>query len=104
VGDAKPFIGALIALDPAMLPGWLAGNGLPEMGVEEAAQHPQVRAELDRAVAEANETVSRAESIRAYAVLPRQLTEEEGELSASLKVRRPVVLEHFAEHVAKLYA
>ncbi|WP_210481274.1 long-chain fatty acid--CoA ligase [Naasia sp. SYSU D00948] len=103
VGDDKPFIAALIALDPAMLPGWLKSKGLPELSLEEAAEHPAVRGELDKAVSEVNESVSRAESIRAYAVLPRTLTEEQGELSASLKVRRPVVLEHFADRIASLY-
>ena len=103
VGDAKPFIAALIALDAAMLPGWLRSKGLPEMTLGQAGDNPVVRAELDRAVAMANESVSRAESIRTYAVLPRELTEEEGELSASLKVRRPAVLEHFADQLHKIY-
>jgi long-chain acyl-CoA synthetase len=103
IGDNRPFIAALIALDPAMLPGWLRSKGLPEMGLDEAGRHPAVREELDKAVAEANAAVSRAESIRTYALLPRPLSEEEGELSASLKVRRPVVLEHFAEHISSIY-
>jgi long-chain acyl-CoA synthetase len=103
IGDNKPFIGALIALDAAMLAGWLKSKDLPPMSIGEAAEHPTVRAELDRAVSEANESVSRAESIRKYAVLPRELTEEDGELSASLKVRRKAVLEHFAEAVGSIY-
>ncbi|WP_246854120.1 long-chain fatty acid--CoA ligase [Naasia sp. SYSU D00057] len=103
IGDDKPFIAALIALDPAMLPGWLKSRGLPELTVAEAAEHPIVRGELDKAVSAANESVSRAESIRSYAVLPRELTEEQGELSASLKVRRKIVLEHFAKQVDGIY-
>ena len=103
IGDDKPFIAALIALDSAMLPGWLTSKDLPELTLEQAAQHPVVRGELDKAVSAANESVSRAESIRTYAVLPRELTEEDGELSASLKVRRKVVLEHFADQVATIY-
>jgi long-chain acyl-CoA synthetase len=104
VGDAKPFIGALLALDAAMLPGWLASSSLPAMSPAEAAAHPEVRAELDRAVAAANANVSRAEGIRKYVLLPRELREEEGELSASLKVRRPVVLQHFAAQLEELYS
>jgi len=103
IGDNKPFIAALIALDPAMLPGWLKSKDLPELTLEQAAEHPIVRGELDKAVSAANESVSRAESIRSYAVLPRELTEEQGELSASLKVRRKIVLEHFAEQVDGIY-
>jgi long-chain acyl-CoA synthetase len=103
IGDGKPFIAALLALDPAMLPGWLKSRGLPELTLAEAAEHPAVRGELDKAVSAANESVSRAESIRTYAVLPRPLTEEDGELSASLKVRRKAVLEHFADQVDAIY-
>jgi long-chain acyl-CoA synthetase len=103
VGDNKPFIGALLALDEEMLPGWLAGKDLPAMTLAEAARHPTVRAELDKAVSAANEGVSHAEAIKKYAVLPRQLTEEDGELSASLKVRRKTVLEHFADELHSIY-
>lgn len=103
IGDRRPFIAALIALDSAMLPGWLKSKGLGEMTVDEAARNPQVRAELDHAIALANETVSHAEGIKKYAVLPRELSEADGELSASLKVRRAVVLEHFADTVDWIY-
>jgi long-chain acyl-CoA synthetase len=104
VGDGRPFIGALISLDGTMLPGWLRSKGLPEMTPAEAAANETVRAELDAQVELANATVSRAESIRKYAVLPRELTEEHGELSASLKVRRKAVLEHFATELESLYS
>lgn len=103
IGDRKPFIAALIALDATMLPGWLSSKGLPKLSPAEAAADPTVRAELDAAIARANESVSRAESIRKYAVLDRELTEEHGELSASLKVRRAAVLEHFADVVEGIY-
>ncbi|MBM9467861.1 AMP-dependent synthetase/ligase [Nakamurella leprariae] len=105
VGDQRPFIGALVALDTEMLPRWLANHGLPEhLDAEQAGREPRVREALDQAVAAANEQVSRAESIRKYVVLPRELTEADGELSASAKVRRPVVLEHFARQFDELYA
>jgi len=103
IGDGRPFIAALIALDPAMLPGWLKSKGLPELSLAEAGEHPAVRAELDAEIERANRSVSRAEGIRKYGVLPRELSEENGELSASLKVRRKVVLEHFADVVDGVY-
>jgi long-chain acyl-CoA synthetase len=103
IGDKRPFIAALITIDAAMLPGWLKAAGLPRMSPAEAALLPQVRAELDAEVARANESVSRAESIRKYVILPREFSLEHGDLSASLKVRRPVVLEHFADEVESIY-
>src|SRR5690606_2524086 len=66
VGDAKPFIGALITLDEEALPGWLKSHGLPALTVEDAIKHPTVLEHLDKAVARTNKAVSRAESIRKY--------------------------------------
>ncbi|WP_084103369.1 long-chain fatty acid--CoA ligase [Demequina sp. NBRC 110056] len=103
VGDDKPFIGALIALDEAMLPAWLQARGLPSLTLPEAIRHPDVRAHLQAAVDRANALVSRAESIREWRVLPHELTEQAGELSAALKVRRRVVAEHFKDVIADIY-
>lgn len=103
VGEGRPFIGALIALDAAMLPTWLESKGLPALDLVTAARDERIRAELDAEVERANQAVSRAESIRKFAILERQLTEEAGELSASSKLRRPVVLEHFVAAVDDLY-
>lgn len=103
VGDKRPFIAALITLDTEMLPGWLANHQLPAMGVAEAASHPQVRAALNRAVERANQAVSRAESIRKITVLNTDLTEANGMLTPSLKVKRPVVLKAFAKEIDEIY-
>ncbi len=96
VGDARPFIAALVTLDADMLPGWLSSHGLPAMDVAAAAAHPEVIAALDRAAERANEAVSRAESIRKVAVLPIDFTETNGYLTPSLKVKRSQVLADFA--------
>ena len=70
VGDQKPFISALITLDPEMLPVWLNNNGEDAgMSLDEAASNPAVIAEVQRAIDAANETVSRAESIRKFTIL-----------------------------------
>ncbi len=103
VGDQRPFIGALVTLDPEMLPGWLSNHGLPPMDVVAAGQSPEVLAALDRAVARANEAVSRAESIRKIRVLPIDLTEANGYLTPSLKVKRAQVLKDFAADIDTLY-
>ena len=103
VGDGRPFIGALITLDADMLPGWLAAHALPEMDVHTAARNHGVLAALDRAVARANEAVSRAESIRKYRVLTTDFTVENAYLTPSLKVRRGAVLRDFAAEIEALY-
>ncbi len=103
VGDARPFIGALITLDAEALPGWLSSRGLPPMDVATAASDPQVRAHLDRAVERANRAVSRAESIRKYVVLTTDFTVDNDYLTPSLKVKRDRVLKDFGEHVDALY-
>ena len=102
VGDQKPFVGALITLDPDELETYAREHGLGD--AKEAAQSEQVRTEVDRAVAEANTAVSQAESIRRTAILERDFTIEDGELTPTLKVRRMVVADHFAGAIDDLYA
>lgn len=103
VGEGKPFIGALIALDETMLPSWMDNHGLTFSTAEQARREPAIRASLQQAIDRANEKVSRAESIRSFAIIPRSLTEHEGEISASSKVIRPVVLRHFADSMREIY-
>ena len=103
VGDGRPCSGALVTLDAEMLPLWLASHGLEDMDPVEAAQDPRIRAALERAVARANEAVSRAESIRTFTVLPGDFTVANGLLTPSLKVRRAQARERFAEEIDALY-
>ncbi|MCG2798294.1 MAG: long-chain fatty acid--CoA ligase [Cellulomonas sp.] len=103
VGDQRPFIGALVTLDADGLPGWLAAHGRPAMTVAEAAEDPEVRASLDKAVEYTNRAVSRAESIRKYRILDRDLTIASGHLTPKLSVRRLEVLKDFATDVDALY-
>jgi long-chain acyl-CoA synthetase len=105
VGDKKPFIAALITLDEEMLPVWLNNNGLDAtMSVAEAAAHPKVLAEIQRAVDDANSKVSRAESIRKFHVLTADLSESSGHLTPKLSVKRHVVLRDFAAEIEAMYA
>jgi long-chain acyl-CoA synthetase len=103
VGDQRPFIGALITLDPEGVPGWLTAHGKPQLSVDEAAKDPDVLASLDRAVERTNRSVSRAESIRKYRILPTDLTIANGYLTPKLSVRRAEVLKAFAHEVDALY-
>ncbi|MDQ1128897.1 long-chain fatty acid--CoA ligase [Microbacterium sp. SORGH_AS_0888] len=105
VGDQKPFIAALVTLDPEMLPAWLENNGLPkDMRLEDAASHPAVRAEVQRAVDRANEGVSRAESIRKFTILPTEWTEASGHLTPKLSIKRNVILHDFADEIEEIYS
>lgn len=103
VGDGRPFVGALITLDAEMWPGWAANSGLADLPLEQARQDPAVRAALQQAVDEANRAVSKAESIRAFAVVEGDFTEDNGYLTPSMKLRRTVVMNDFAEEVEALY-
>lgn len=103
VGDQKPFVAALVTLDAEALPQWLINHELPPMTVAEAVKDPQILAAIDRAVKRVNEKVSRAESIRKFTILPTDFTVENGYLTPSLKVRRNVVLEGFADKVREIY-
>ncbi|WP_460773393.1 AMP-dependent synthetase/ligase [Microbacterium sp. GXF7504] len=104
VGDRKPFIAALITLDPEMLPTWLANNGLDgSMSLEDAAKHPAVHAEVQRAIDTANKTVSRAESIRKFTILPTQWTEASGHLTPKMSIKRNVILQDHAADVEAIY-
>ncbi|MFT4157767.1 MAG: long-chain fatty acid--CoA ligase [Microbacterium sp.] len=104
VGDQKPFIAALITLDSEMLPTWLANNNLPAtMSLAEAAASPEVRAEVQKAVDAANTRVSRAESIRKFAILDSEWTEASGHLTPKLSIKRNVIMSDFADEIAALY-
>ncbi|WP_426560846.1 AMP-dependent synthetase/ligase [Angustibacter sp. McL0619] len=103
VGDQKPFIAALITLDPEMLPTWLSNNGLSPVDVEAAAGLQEVQDEIQRAVDTANNAVSKAESIRKFRILPVDFTEEAGYITPSLKLKRSVVMKDFADQVEELY-
>jgi long-chain acyl-CoA synthetase len=104
VGDQKPFIAALLTIDAEMLPAWAKNNGLPALTVEQARTNDVVLAELQKAVDDANTAVSKAESIRKFAVLPSDFTEENGYLTPSLKLKRNVVMKDFHDDVEALYA
>ncbi|MFV0320409.1 MAG: AMP-dependent synthetase/ligase [Microbacterium sp.] len=105
IGDQKPFIAALITLDPEMLPTWLANNGLPtDMSLGDAAKNEAVRAEVQRAVDEANKHVSRAESIRKFTILGTEWTEASGHLTPKMSIKRNVIVDDFAADIEAIYS
>ena len=104
VGDAKPFIGALITIDPEAFTGWKERNGKrANASVGDLATDPDLMAEIETAVKRANLTVSHAESIRKFRILPVDFTEDTGELTPTMKVKRNVVAEKFASDIEAIY-
>jgi len=96
VGDGKPFIGALIELDQEMVRSWLAQQGLDSnMSMGQVARNDAVRAFIQQYVEKANANVSRAESVRKFEILEEEFSQENGTLTASLKVVRPKVLKRY---------
>jgi long-chain acyl-CoA synthetase len=104
VGDAKPYIAALVAVDPETLALWKADKGKPERAtVAELRDDPDLRAEIQAAVDEANKAVSQAEAIKKFVILDEDLTEADGQLTPTLKVRRNIVVRQYEAQIASLY-
>lgn len=105
VGDAKPFIAALVTIDAEAVRGWLERAGRAgDTPVADLVDDPDLRGAVGEGVTEANRAVSRAEQIRAFRILPVDFTEAGGELTPTMKVKRAVVLDRFAAEVGQLYA
>lgn len=103
VGDARPFIAALITLDEEALPAWTEANGLTGLSREELATSDELRKELDAAVTYANKAVSKAEAIKTYRILNDDFTIETGELTPTLKVKRSVVASKYSSEIDAIY-
>ncbi|WP_405139889.1 AMP-dependent synthetase/ligase [Nocardia sp. NBC_01388] len=105
VGDNKPFIGVLITLDRDALPGWRDRNNIPaDVTIEALTANPTLVAEVEAAVADSNTKVSKAESIKKIRILAADWTQESGELTPKLSLKRAVVLEKYAPEVAAIYS
>ncbi|GGL70372.1 long-chain acyl-CoA synthetase [Streptomyces fumigatiscleroticus] len=104
VGDDRPYVAALITLDPEAVAHWLAVRRLPAgTPLSELVADPRLRADVQRAVDYANEAVSRAESIRAFRLIEGEFTEENGLLTPSLKVKRRAATAAYAHEIEALY-
>jgi long-chain acyl-CoA synthetase len=104
VGEGRPFVAALLALDEDALTRWCVEHGRPAVPAAELARDPELLAHLQTVVDEANASVSKAESIRRFAVLPRDLTIDHDELTATLKVRRAVVEREYHDLIESMYS
>jgi long-chain acyl-CoA synthetase len=104
VGDAQPYIAALVTLDEEALPAWAEQHGKPGLTIAAAAEDFDVIAEIQTAVDDANKAVSKAEAIKKFKILPAEWTEESGALTPSMKLKRAVVMKDHAAEVDALYS
>jgi long-chain acyl-CoA synthetase len=102
VGDGRPFVAALVTLDPEAVDAWLRNHGKSGK-LADLVDDPDLRSEIQHAIDDANAAVSRAESIRKFAILPVDWTEQTGELTPTLKLKRSVVMSAFHDDVEALY-
>lgn len=104
VGDRRKYVAALLTLDPDRLPAEARAAGSPAETPEQAAGCPTFRGHLERQVEELNRDLARYESIKRFAVLPRELSIDGGELTPTMKLKRRVVYEKYADEIEALYA
>ncbi|MCQ6270429.1 AMP-dependent synthetase/ligase [Pseudarthrobacter sp. R1] len=105
VGDNRPFIGALVTLDQEALPGWLQRHNLPaDTSLEDAANNPVVKAAVQDLITAANASVSQAEAIKSFRIVPADFTEASGHLTPSMKVKRAQVMKDFETVIEEMYS
>nr|WP_296771853.1 long-chain fatty acid--CoA ligase [Rhodococcus sp. (in: high G+C Gram-positive bacteria)] len=105
VGDQKPFIAALITLDDDALKGWKASHGKPaDATAADLANDADLIADIDAAVADANKSVSHAEGIKKYKILPKDFSEESGEMTPTMKLKRNVITKAYVDDIEAIYA
>jgi long-chain acyl-CoA synthetase len=104
IGDQRKFVSMIIGLDHEEAPAWAEAHGMEYTDLESFSRLPEVSEEIERAVAEANETVSQVERIKKWVIVPDVWTPESGELTPSLKLKRRVVLDKYSDDIEKMYA
>jgi long-chain acyl-CoA synthetase len=105
VGDQRPFIAALITIDPESWPAWLEQHGrASDTELADMIDDPDLHADIQAAIDDANRAVSKAESIRKFVIMGEDWTEQGGQLTPSLKLKRAVVHKEAADQIAALYS
>ncbi len=103
IGDARKYLTMVLALDAEEAPVWAAANGIEYTDLATFAANPKVEAEMKRIIDEANEHVSRVEQVKQYHVVSDEWTPDSGEITPSLKLKRRVVLEKYADQIEAMY-
>jgi long-chain acyl-CoA synthetase len=103
VGDGRKFLTMIIALDHEEAPAWAEANGLVFEDLATFSRLPEVGSEVERAIDEANQTVSSVEQVKKWIIVPDEWTPDSGEVTPSLKLKRKIVLEKYADEIEGLY-
>jgi len=103
IGDMRPFVSALIVLDPEVAPAWAKSRGIEASTMAELSRHPDVRAEVERAVADANARFSQVEQVKRFTLLTDEWLPDSEELTPTMKLKRRGVLTKYAEEIEALY-
>ncbi|MFF5229910.1 AMP-dependent synthetase/ligase [Dactylosporangium sp. NPDC000521] len=103
VGDGRPYVAALITIDPQAWNRWRSTHSRPQASLTELRHSPELRNEIQPALKHANRAVSKAEQVKTFRILPREFTEADGELTPTLKVKRNIVAERYAADIDALY-
>lgn len=104
VGDQRKFLSMVIALDHEEAPAWAEANGLEYTDLASFSRLPEVQDEVAKAVAEANESVARVEQVKRWVIVPDEWTPDSGEVTPSLKLKRRVILDRYADEIESMYA
>jgi long-chain acyl-CoA synthetase len=103
IGDNRSYLTALIVLDGQSAPAWATAHGIASHAIAELAGHPEIQAEVGRAVAAVNERVARVENVRKWTILPTEWTAETGELTPTLKLKRRVIHDRYTKAIGGMY-
>jgi long-chain acyl-CoA synthetase len=103
VGDGRKFLTMIVALDHEEAPAWAEANGLVYQDLAAFSRLPEVNSEIERAIDEANDTVSSVEQVKKWIIVPDEWTPDSGEVTPSLKLKRKVVLDKYASEIESLY-
>jgi long-chain acyl-CoA synthetase len=104
IGDRRPYVSALIVLDPEVAPVWARKVGVSFASVTELASDPSVRAEIQKAVDDTNRHVSNVEAIKRFTILPADWTPETDELTPTLKLKRRVITQKYSDQIEDMYS
>ncbi|MGH8947734.1 MAG: AMP-dependent synthetase/ligase, partial [Acidimicrobiia bacterium] len=103
VGDGRKFLTMIVALDHEEAPAWSESNGLVYQDLATFSKLDEVKAEIERAIDEANDTVSSVEQVKKWIIVPDEWTPDSGEVTPSLKLKRKVVLDKYSDEIERLY-
>jgi len=103
IGDQRPFISALLVLDPEVAPAWAANHGITDTALPALAEHPEVLAELQRNVDAANAKFARVEQVKRFVVLGEEWMPDSDELTPTSKLKRRGVHAKYADQIESMY-